>query len=67
MLVRKMGALSILALSTVLLGFVLLFLTGGSGRGSFKRGGTSISGPVYFIIIAIGLLMFLADIGASIF
>jgi len=62
-----MGTLSILALFTVSMGFILFFLTGGSGKGSYSRGGTRISGPVYFIIIVMGLLMFLADIGASSF
>lgn len=57
-----MGALSALGVLTTLIGFVLLFLGLGMRRGSFSRGGTSISGPIFFILLVMGILMILGDI-----
>ena len=60
--VYTMGALGILGGLTVLLAFVLLFLGIGMPRGSVRRGGTSISGPIFFILLVMGILMILGEI-----
>jgi len=62
-----MGLLGTLGIFSIVLGIVWLFLGGGMSRGSFRRGGTAISGPVSFILIVIGLMMITADITSPIF
>lgn len=61
--VPTMGALGTLGGLTVLLAFALLFLGVGMRRGSLSRGGTSISGPIFFILLVMGILMVLGEIG----
>ena len=62
-----MGLLGTLGVFSIVIGIVWLFLGGGMSRGSFRSGGTAISGPISFILIAIGLLMMAADIASPIF
>ena len=59
---RYMGALGTLGGLTVLMALALLFLGPGMRRGSLRTGGTSISGPIFFVLLVMGILMILGDI-----